>query len=194
MPAIMPARESLEPSGPLLPAVAAGDRMAMESCLERYEGLVWALARRMLGSGSDAEDAVQEIFIELWRNAARFNPAAGSEPTFVATIARRRLIDARRRMARQPDLTPIDDPDTLDSAPEPSQPESRLDDDALRALGVLRSLPEDQRRMMEWSLADGLSHSEISERTGTPLGTVKSVIRRGLLRIREVLEPGKAMP
>lgn len=194
MPSVMPARESLEPSVALLPSVAAGDRMAMESCLERYEGLVWALARRMLGAGPDAEDAVQEIFIELWRSAARFNPSAGSEATFVATIARRRLIDARRRMARQPNVTPLEDPDALDSTPQPSEPESRLDDEALRALGVLRSLPEEQRCMMEWSLADGLSHSEISDRTGTPLGTVKSVIRRGLLRIREALEPRKAMP
>lgn len=166
----------------------------MESCLDRYEGLVWALARRMLGPGSDAEDSVQEIFIELWRHAGRFDPAAGTEVTFVATIARRRLIDARRRQSRQPAITPIDDPDLHELAPESPPTESHLDDEALRALGVLRSLPADQRRMMEWSIADGLSHSEISQRTGTPLGTVKSIIRRGLLRIRKVLEPGKVMP
>lgn len=63
-----------ETDKPLLPAVAAGERPAMESCLERYEGLVWALARRMLGDGPEAEDAVQDVFIELWKSAGRFDP------------------------------------------------------------------------------------------------------------------------
>ena len=83
----------MEPIVSVLPSVAAGDRSAMESCLQRYEGLVWSLARRMLGESSEAEDAVQEIFIELWRSAGRFDPDEGSEATFVATIARRRLVD-----------------------------------------------------------------------------------------------------
>ena len=177
----------METIDPLLPAVAAGDRMAMESCLERYEGLVWALARRVLGPTAEAEDVVQEIFIELWRSAARFNPMAGSEATFVATIARRRLIDARRRRSRRPESLALDELRDSDPVLETHGQETQLDDEGMRALQVLRSLPEDHRRMMEWSLADGMSHAEISDRTGTPLGTVKSVIRRSLLRIREVI-------
>jgi RNA polymerase sigma factor (sigma-70 family) len=182
----------MEPTLPVLPAVAAGDRSAMESCLQRYEGLVWALARRMLGECTEAEDAVQEIFIELWRSAGRFDPLQGSEATFVATIARRRLMDALRRRARRPALISMDtDPqEDLAAAEEPDG----MDDQALRALRVLRSLPSDQRRMMEWCLAEGLSHADISARTGTPLGTVKSVIRRGILRIREALGTGRGSP
>jgi RNA polymerase sigma-70 factor, ECF subfamily len=176
----------VETTDPLLPAVAAGDRRAMEACLERYEGLVWALARRMLGASAEAEDTVQEIFIDLWKSAGRFDVRAGSEPTFVGMIARRRLIDARRRRARRPEPTPIDELTTEPMA-ETAAP-SRLDDEALRALAVLRELPSEQRRLLEWSLADGLSHSEIAEKTGTPLGTVKSLIRRGLVRVREALE------
>ncbi len=182
----------MEPTLPVLPAVAAGDRSAMESCLQRYEGLVWALARRMLGECTEAEDAVQEIFIELWRSAARFNPDLGSESTFVATIARRRLMDVLRRRARRPALSPMET-DTQEELVAAEEPEG-MDDQALRALRVLRSLPSDQQRMIEWCLADGMSHSDISARTGTPLGTVKSVIRRGILRIREVLGTGRSTP
>ncbi len=183
----MPMPVLMETIDPLLPAVAAGDRSAMESCLERYEGLVWALARRGLGPTPEAEDIVQEIFIELWRSAARFNPLAGSEAAFVATIARRRLIDARRRRSRRPESLPLDELRDSDPIHGNADPETRLDDEAMRALQVLRSLPEEDRRMMEWSLADGMSHAEISDRTGTPLGTVKSVIRRGLSKIRQVI-------
>lgn len=187
---------AIAPPDPLLPAVAAGDRGAMESCLDLHEGLVWALARRMLGPSPDAEDAVQEIFIEVWRSAHRFNPAAGSEAAFIATIARRRLIDARRRLGRIPTPTQPAEEDASGSPanallPDPAATDPSAagpDDDGLRALRAVRSLPPEQRRMLEWSLADGLSHAEIADRTGTPLGTVKSAIRRGLLFVREALQ------
>ena len=182
----------MEPIVPVLPSVAAGDRSAMESCLQRYEGLVWSLARRMLGESSEAEDAVQEIFIELWRSAGRFDPDEGSEATFVATIARRRLVDVLRRRARRPSLLPMEA--EHDEEPTSTKEPDRMDDEAMRALRVLRSLPSDQQRMIEWCLADGMSHSDISARTGTPLGTVKSVIRRGILRIREALGTGRSRP
>jgi RNA polymerase sigma-70 factor, ECF subfamily len=182
----------MDPTLPVLPSVAAGDKSAMESCLQRYEGLVWALARRMLGECTEAEDAVQEIFIELWRSAARFNPDQGSEATFVATIARRRLVDVLRRRSRRPALIPME-ADVEEETSGVKEPDG-MDDESLRALRVLRSLPSDQQRMIEWCLADGMSHSDISARTGTPLGTVKSVIRRGILRIREVMGAGRSMP
>jgi RNA polymerase sigma-70 factor (ECF subfamily) len=83
--------------------------------------------------------------------------------------------------------------DTQEELVAAEEPEG-MDDQALRALRVLRSLPSDQQRMIEWCLADGMSHSDISARTGTPLGTVKSVIRRGILRIREVLGTGRSTP
>lgn len=188
----MPESPVMESIAPVLPSVAAGERSAMETCLQRYEGLVWALARRMLGTGPEAEDAVQEIFIDLWRSAGRFNPAVGTEVTFVATIARRRLLDVLRHRARRPVLAPLETESMEETAMEDVP--AGMDDQALRALGVLRSLPSDQRRMIEWCLADGLSHSDISVRTGTPLGTVKSVIRRGILRIRETLGTGRAKP
>ena len=178
--------QALPTLDPLLPAVAAGDRLAMEACLDRYEGLVWSLARRFLGVTPEAEDAVQEVFIELWRAAGAFDPALGSEPGFVGMVARRRLIDVRRRQSRRPSTEPLDQM-TEEPLVEAGAGVAQLDDEACRALRVLKGLPEEQRRMMEWSLAHGWSHQEISRKTGTPLGTVKTLIRRGLQRVREAL-------
>src|SRR5512133_2795665 len=81
----------------ILDRVARGDQKAVRQCIDEFGGLVWAIARRMTRSRADAEDAVQEIFIDVWRSAARFDAAQGSEKVFVTTIARRRLIDRIRR-------------------------------------------------------------------------------------------------
>ena len=92
----------------LLPRIATGDNHAMEECLDLYGNLVWSLARRMSPS-ADADDAVQEIFLDIWKNAARFNKNVASEKTFVMMIARRRLIDRRRKLGREPQLQLLDE-------------------------------------------------------------------------------------
>ena len=93
----MPSEQTPTVSPPILPRVAAGEPTALAECMERYGGLVWSIALRLTGSRADAEDAIQEIFIDLWKSAARFDGAVASEKAFVAMIARRRLIDRRRR-------------------------------------------------------------------------------------------------
>jgi RNA polymerase sigma-70 factor (ECF subfamily) len=85
-------------SDPILVRVAAGDGTAVRACQDTFGGLVWSIARRMLGATAEAEDAVQEVFIELWRSAGRYDPERGTEVQFVATIARRRIIDRVRRL------------------------------------------------------------------------------------------------
>ncbi len=80
----------------LLQRIAGGDRSAVAACIDTYSGLVWSLARRFLQNEADAEETVQEIFLELWEKAARFDPGVAGEVTFVSMIARRRLIDRRR--------------------------------------------------------------------------------------------------
>ena len=174
-----------EPIGPgILARVAAGERLAMEACLRRYGALVWSAARRFLGADAEAEDAVQEIFIELWRHAGRHDPRLGTEATFVMTLARRRLIDRRRRSARRPVLT------ALDELAEPAAPEVAPlapDADAEHALAVVGALPAEQRRLLLLSVCDGLTHQEIATRLGLPLGTVKTALRRGLQRVRAAL-------
>ncbi|MHC4784427.1 MAG: RNA polymerase sigma factor, partial [Planctomycetota bacterium] len=85
----------------LLQRVAAGDMAAMQECIDEYGGLIWSLARRFCPSPAEAEDAVQEVFIALWENASRFDDSKGTEVTFVAMIARRRLIDSGRKHQRR---------------------------------------------------------------------------------------------
>ena len=169
----------------VLHRIAKGDKTAVQDCLDKYGGLVWSLARRMSASQEDAEDAVQEIFVDVWKNADRFDPAQSSETTFIAMIARRRLIDrlrySKRRLA----------PDSIEDIA--SEPKTRADEemqtsiearDAARALNQLR--PE-QRQVLQLSIVQGLSHQEISDATGMPLGTVKTHARRGILQVREFL-------
>lgn len=168
---------------PLLHRVAQGDAEAVRACVDRFGALVWALARKASPSQVEAEDAVQEIFVELWRCAARFDPNLGTELTFVATLARRRLIDRRRARSRRGE-TPID------LAPEASIPASQeLSSDAQRVAWALEQLRPEQRNLLMLAAYQGLTHEEIAYSTGIPLGTVKANIRRGLLRVRELLSP-----
>lgn len=169
----------------VLQRVARGERAAVQECIDRFGGLVWSLARRFCYNPSEAEDAVQEIFLDLWRSAGRYDPSVASEATFVAMIARRRLIDRRRRAAREPDrqeLNPAiaqDDADVIDRA--------EVGEDAAAAVRAMETLRPEQQRVLRLSIYQGLSHERIAEATGLPLGTVKTHVRRGLIRIREIL-------
>ena len=169
---------------PLLPDVAAGGERAVQSCVTRYGPLIWSLARRWSPDQADAEDAVQEIFIDLWRSAAAYDPARLTEAGWVAMIARRRLIDRSRRRERLPAFESYSEEyDTADERAYDVEHADRVE----RARAVLRELPATQRRMLELSLLEGRSHDEIARETATPLGTVKSHIRRGLQRARDLL-------
>ncbi len=167
-----------------LQQIAAGDRSALAACLDLYGGMVWSLARRFLGDGDDVDDAVQEIFLEIWQRAARFDPRVASEATFVGMIARRRLIDRRRRLARQPRRMSL----TLeqDVALAGEQLRVERDDEVARVRGALQSLRPEQREVIELAV-EGLTYPEIATRLDLPLGTVKTHARRGLLAVRDVL-------
>jgi RNA polymerase sigma-70 factor (ECF subfamily) len=170
----------------ILQAVARGEASAVRECLDRYAGLVWTLARRFSASEMDAEDAAQEIFISLWRSAARFDPARASEATFVAMIARRRLIDRARAKGRQ--LAPaILDESVPGVSALPAQAMETIED-ASRAAQALATLSPEQQRVLQLAVHRGLSHEQIASSTGLPLGTVKTHIRRGLMHVREALE------
>jgi RNA polymerase sigma-70 factor (ECF subfamily) len=185
----------------ILHRVATGDPAAMSDCMERFGGLVWSLARRATAGASDADDAVQEIFVDLWKSASRFDPSIATETTFVAMIARRRLIDRGRRRQRRIDTA------ALPEAAQPAAPEDTAAtarrEDAARAAAALERLRPEQQRVLQLSIYHGRSHEEISRATGLPLGTVKTHARRGLIRLREMLEkegalerdlPGKSRP
>ena len=93
----------------LLDRIADGDQQAVARCIDTYGGLVWSLARRFLVNEADAEEAVQEIFMEIWENAGRYDAGVAAEVTFVSMIARRRLIDRRRKLSRDPVAEPLDE-------------------------------------------------------------------------------------
>lgn len=169
----------------ILPDVAAGRREAIDVCLRRYSGAVWSLARRLSPTEQDAEDAVQDVFLDLWRSADRFDPRMGSEMTFVMTIARRRLIDRGRRRSRAPATEALAEPEVLPATAEPDVVE--MGDEVARIREAMARLRPEQREVLTLSLVQGHSHQQVAERTGMPLGTVKSHARRGLMRIRDML-------
>ena len=165
----------------VLARVARGDKTAVRETLAAYGALVWSMARRI--TPTEAEDAVQEVFVELWKNAHRYDASLGSETAFIATIARRRLVDRRRRIVRRGE-TPASE--NVRQMPAPgATPEMCAE--ASIASRVLQSLRPEQRDVLLMATCQGLSHEEIAARTGMPLGTVKAHARRGLARIRAAL-------
>ncbi len=172
-----------KPDSPLL-AVARGEPGGVEACLDEYGSLVWSLSRRWLRQEADIEDAVQEIFVDLWKSASRFDPSRASGHGFVAMVARRRLIDRRRKMERRPKLMEL--PDGVEmSTDEHVTTQTRIANQ--HVLDAVKTLRTEHRQFVELSFLAGLSHTEIADQTGTPLGTVKSAIRRSLLQLRETL-------
>jgi RNA polymerase sigma-70 factor (ECF subfamily) len=169
----------------LLPQIAAGDGAAVQECLQRYSGLIWSLARRYLGNSAEAEDAVQEVFIELWKSADRFDGSKSSEQSFVAMVARRRIIDRLRKKGRRIDVDSIDDdrPEPMSSA----HLELERGAEARMAAEALQDLPPERRQVLELSIYQGMTHSEIATAVSMPLGTVKSHITRGLAAVRDTL-------
>lgn len=157
----------------------------MQDCLNAYGGLVWSLARRLAPNQADAEDAVQEIFIDVWKSAGRYDEAFASEVAFVAMIARRRLIDRLRRHNRQPQVAYLED---ITSEPGVSyDKEMETCAEAALAARALNQLRPEQQKVLQLAVYQGLSHQEIAQATGMPLGTVKTHVRRGLIQIREAL-------
>lgn len=171
---------------PLLARVARGERGAAEQVLNRYQGLVWSLARRALETEADAEDATQEIFLDVWKSASRYDGSIASEATFIAMIARRRLIDRRRKIGRRPTEEAI-----YDDTPPPELPASLGHEDretARIAREALAELSDEQQRVLQLSIFHNQSHEKISTATGIPLGTVKTHARRGLIKLRSIID------
>lgn len=170
----LPAAESL------IRRLASGEQGALAEFYDLYSGLVHALALRILRHGADAEDVVQEVFLQAWRQAARFDATRGSVEAWLCTIARSRALDRlRRRVSRR------EDPGA--AAPAPSA--IPRNEEALAVRKAIGGLSEDQRQALELAYYEGLTQSEIAARLGEPLGTVKTRIRTAMIRLREVLGP-----
>lgn len=171
---------------PILQRVADGDAAAVQECLDRYGGLVWSLARRFCSNREEAEDAAQEVFIEIWNKAKRYDPTLSSEITFIAMIARRRLIDRSRRRQRALQAEAFDD-DSSFPTDDHAQELVDIGDEAAKAASALQRLRPDEQKVLKLAIYEGLSHDQIAKVTTLPLGTVKTHLRRGLARVREML-------
>jgi RNA polymerase sigma-70 factor (ECF subfamily) len=168
--------------------IAAGEPDAVAECMRRHGAIVWSMARSKLQDLADAEDATQEIFLELWRCARRFDPTAGSEVAFIRTIAQRKLIDRLRAKGRQPIVDEFDEAvHCLDGLEHVEAAETV---DAEMAARALEQLAVSQREILLMGVVQGMTHSEIARVTGKPIGTVKAQLRRGLLKLRALIETG----
>ena len=175
----------------ILPRIAVGDQSAVPECISRYGSLIWTLVRRRLANRQDVEDVVQEVFIDLWQSAGRFDPQVAEEITFVAMITRRRVIDRIRWSTAKQAAVPLDEAIATDVA-DPTVGAAvgrRLEfgEEAQIADEHLSQLKPEEQQVLRLSIYDSLSHSVIAKQTGLPLGTVKSHIRRGLDSLRKKL-------
>lgn len=167
----------------ILQRIAVEDKLAVEECLDKYGKLVWSLALNFLNSREDAEDAVQDIFIDIWKYAGRFDAEKSAEANFISLIARRRLIDRLRKSKRQPKTFFSEEVLQNHSGEADKKLQNYIE--AKEAVQHLKQLTPQQRQVIQMSIYGGMSQSEIAEECGLPLGTVKSLIRRGFQKIRD---------
>ena len=149
---------------------------------------MWSIARKLLRNSDDAEDAVQEVFVDVWKNAGRYDGTQSSETTFIAMIARRRVIDRIRHTTRRISADSLDD--ILLEPFTRADKAMQMSVEANEAAEAMRTLRPEQQQVLRLSIIQGMSHQEISDATGMPLGTVKTHARRGLTQVREVLGLG----
>jgi RNA polymerase sigma-70 factor (ECF subfamily) len=166
----------------LVAAIRSGDQSAMAALYDRYSSIVYAVALRVLQDTGSAEDVLQDIFMQLWRKPGAFDASRGNMAAWLAVITRNRAIDALRRRRPQDDIENVIVSVEPDLASEADR--SRAMD---KVRGALQAMPSAQRSALEMAYFEGLTHSEIAEKTGEPLGTIKTRIRTGLLSLRKVL-------
>ena len=163
----------------LIRRLSSGDHKALGEFYDLYAGLVNGLAIRILRDPAEAEDTVQEVFVQVWRQAARYDAARGTPEAWLCAIVRTRAIDRlRRRLSRR------EQPDEPASPPATPTPER---ENVLAVRKAMQSLSADQRVALELAYYEGLTQSEIAARLNEPLGTVKTRIRTAMIRLREEL-------
>jgi RNA polymerase sigma-70 factor, ECF subfamily len=168
----------------LVSAIRSGDENAMAKLYDRYSSIVYSVALRVLGDTGAAEDVLQEVFMQLWRNPGVFDSSRGNLAAWLAVISRNRAIDAIRKRHPETDIA-----DVVVSV----EPDLTGDAERARAMekvrGALGTMPSAQRGALEMAYFEGLTHTEIAAKTGEPLGTIKTRIRAGLLALRKAFNP-----
>jgi RNA polymerase sigma-70 factor (ECF subfamily) len=169
----------------LVTRVGEGDADALRQLYERYGRLVYAFAHRFTSDPTLSEEATQDTFVTLWRKAATYDPTRAKLSTWLFVVARNRAIELGRQKARRPELR--DELEPAGSAPDPSDLVG-ASDQSQRIAEAMADLPDEQLEVLRLSFFDGLSHSEIAEVIGIPLGTVKGRMRLALDRMRTLVE------
>jgi len=177
------------PDDQLAQQVASGEQQALLHLYDRHAGRVYALALRMLGDPMSAEEITQDVFFKLWSRAHSYLASRGSFSTWLLSITRHAAIDRLRLDRRRPSLDQEQDPD--ETWAELPDEESTSEEARWRALYfAVRALPREQRQVIELAYYQGLSHSQIAEVLGWPVGTVKTRLRVGMEQLRRQWLPG----
>jgi RNA polymerase sigma-70 factor (ECF subfamily) len=176
------ARDRAAGDGLLLTRAKGGDQQAMTELFDQYSGMVYSVALRVLKDPGQAEDIMQEIFFQVWRNPDAFVSGRGSLGAWLAVMARNRAIDSLRK--RRP-TDSVDDVVLASNSDLGSEVERNRMMEKVR--GVLKDLPVEQQTSVEMAFFEGLTHSEIAAKTGDPLGTVKTRIRSALITLRKAI-------
>jgi RNA polymerase sigma-70 factor, ECF subfamily len=173
-----------EDDASLLALLQSGNEQAMGLLFDRYSKVVYSVALRVLRDPASAEDVLQEIFMQIWRNPNSFIAAKGSLGGWLAVVSRNRSIDSLRRKRPSESVEEI-----ALASPYNLAEEAERNNMMERARAAIQQLPGEQRKTLEMAFFDGLTHSEIAEVTGDPLGTVKTRIRSALLTLRKAFQP-----
>lgn len=176
------ARPTMQQDAELIARLRRGEESAVAELYDRYSGIVYSVALRVLADTTAAEDILQEVFLQLWRDPERFDSRRGSLGAWLAVMSRNRAIDVVRK--RRPASTLEDVVIPLECNLENEVAIKQLSG---RARAALQQIPPEQRSALEMAFFQGLTHSEIAEKTGEPLGTIKTRIRAGLMALRKSL-------
>lgn len=172
----------------LLRRIASGDRPALAEFYDQVAGPLFSTATRILGDAHEAEEVVQDVFVQIWEKAATFDAALGSPFTWAMRITRNRAIDRLRSRQRRTKLA-AQFQENFEITAGGENAAAELGEEAVGQIrSTVGNLPADQRRVIELAFFSGLTHVEIAEALGEPLGTVKARIRRGMLKLRESLQ------
>lgn len=173
----------------LLTDIAGGDRAAFETLYRATSGMLFGICMRVLADRAEAEDVLQEVYVTVWGKAVQFDAARASANTWLGMIARNRAIDRLRSLPPRSRMAPIEAADMIpDPAPSPAV-EAEAATDRARLDDCLDQLDQRRRSLIRIAFFDGATYEELAARVGSPIGSVKSWIRRGLLQLRRCLEP-----